>query len=311
MNYYKNNAGKGIPNFDDSIIKRLTKSEDYIVSPELERAVNLALFLGQPLLLTGDPGTGKTELARHLAQHFAKKEGDQILEIFNTKTTSSATDLFYTYDSLKHFQYAQNNAKSLSATEVEKLFIEYRALGRAIQAKKRCIVLIDEIDKAPRDLPNDILDVLEKLSFEVPELGYVGDKALKTTAENRPLVILTSNSEKNLPDAFLRRCVFYHIPFPKDDLLLKIIAKKCDQFNADEIQLVMTHFHLVQEKCKRKIPSTAELLQWVAVLEKLSEADRLKPEHLASPSEDQLKELESTYGILVKDKEDLKIVKGS
>lgn len=310
LDYYNTHfhagGAQGVPDFDDSILRRLTAGKDYILSPAIKRAVNLAIFLGQPLLLTGEPGTGKTELARHLAWRFLGDNYRDQYFVFNTKTTSSANDLLYSYDSLKHFQYIQNNTEELSSKVIEERFIQYQALGAAIKSGKRAIVLIDEIDKAPRDLPNDILDVLQRLSFEVPELGLVGNDRIETKSEHRPIVILTSNSEKNLPDAFLRRCVFYHIPFPEGEMLLEILQRKCDRFNQAQLDVLIRHFDQIREQCKRKKPSTAELLQWVAVLEKLDETGQLSPDQIDNPNEEQKAVLQSTYSILVKDKEDLK-----
>ena len=275
MNFYNRTSPKQpVPAYRENT--RLRDKSKYIVSPALEKAVNVAILLGQPLLLTGEPGTGKTELAHHLADFFDPDGRSDNLYIFNTKTTSSARDLFYRYDSLKHFQYAQNNDTIPSTEEVEKRFITYQAVGKAIKANRRCIVLIDEVDKAPRDLPNDILDVLENLSFEVPEIGKVGDQCIRTTPENRPIVILTSNSEKNLPDAFLRRCVFHHIPFPDDAMLLRIVKSKVSSLSEGDLDIAIAHFNDIRSKCERKKPATAELLQWVSVLEKLDESGRLK-----------------------------------
>ncbi len=310
MNYYTDHRGQGIPSFDNSLRERLTAGADYIASPALQRAANLAIFLGQPLLLTGEPGAGKTELARHLAQHFSAAGEVEHFYVFNTKTTSTAQDLFYRYDSLKHFQFVQNNREELDIAEIEKRFIRYQALGAAIRSNRRSILLIDEIDKAPRDFPNDILDVMEQLSFEVPELGLVGENRVSTTPENRPIVVMTSNSEKNLPDAFLRRCVYFNINFPDDEMLVQILQRKCARFDAQQLQQAVEHFHKVRDLCKRKKPSTAELLQWVTILERLDAAGRLSPDRLTNAQGEEQQELISTYGILVKDKEDLKTVVG-
>lgn len=308
LNAYDKLKNSGIPDFDHALHEQIRKSDAYLPSEQLKRAVELALLLGQPLLLTGEPGTGKTELARHLARHFSKPGEEVKFHVFNTKTTSSAQDLLYRYDALRHFQYAQNNAKELTLKEVEKRFIRYQALGRAIKENEhRAVVLIDEIDKAPRDFPNDLLDVLDRLSFEVPELEYEGEKCIKTTPAKRPIVILTSNSEKDLPAPFLRRCIFFHIEFPNKEMLEKILADKLSRFNGEQIAAIVNHFIRIREKCKRKQPSTAELLHWTVALEKLDESGRLPISRLDSPhNEAEKKEIISSYSLLIKNKDDWK-----
>ncbi|MCI5082828.1 MAG: MoxR family ATPase [Saprospiraceae bacterium] len=290
--------GRGsLPKFE--INERLNDPSLYKPSSALINAVNVALNLGQPLLLTGEPGTGKTQLAYHISWFF--QLGEPL--IFNAQTTSNATDLFYRYDALAHFQYNQNNAKALNDDEIEKLFVHYQALGRAIIDQERKVVLLDEIDKAPRDLPNDVLAAIEKLRFDVPEIN----KTYETTAENRPIIIMTSNSEKNLPDAFLRRVVYYHIPFPDASALLDIVSSKVDAFAKEDLEVVIQHFDGIRKdkglKLK-KLPATAELIFWANLLKKLD----FNIQHLTEPdkmgAEDKEK-LMTSYSVLAKTKEDM------
>ena len=229
---YKAEGQGQLPPFEPNT--QLNNPALYRPSQQLTDAVNVALSLGQPLLLTGEPGTGKTQLAYHIAWFF--QLGKPL--VVNIQTTATANDLFYKYDALSHFQYTQNNKEVLSPDEIERRFVRYQGLGAAIQSDKRHVVLLDELDKAPRDLPNDVLAAIEDLEFQVPEIG----KSFRTTAENRPIIVLTSNSEKNLPDPFLRRVVYYHIPFPDAEALLLILNSKVAGFQQAQFQPVVAHF---------------------------------------------------------------------
>ena len=239
---------------------KLQDASLYMPPKGLQSAVNVALALGQPLLLTGEPGTGKTQLAYHLAYFFGL--GKPL--VFNAQTTSVARDLFYRYDALGHFQYSQTQKNALSPDDVEARFIRYQALGEAIRHQQKAVVLLDEIDKAPRDLPNDVLAAIEDLRFDVPEVG----KTFASAADARPIIIMTSNSEKNLPDAFLRRVVYYHIPFPDHRSLLQIVAQKVDGFDEKGLDALVAHFENIRSGTEvklRKNPATAELIQWASL----------------------------------------------
>lgn len=280
-----------LPEFEK--ITRMEAPEGYVAAPALRDAVNVAIALGQPLLLTGEPGTGKTRLAYSIAHELSLG----LPKVFHTKTTSSARDMFYRYDSLGHFHDAQLRDK----TKIDiREYIKFEAMGEAIieSKEKRSVVLIDEVDKAPRDLPNDILNELENMNFYVKETGDF----FEAHKPNRPIMILTSNSEKNLPDAFLRRVVYYHIPFPDKDTLEKIITNRLalsDTFRSRMLTDAINHFMDIRKsKGLRKLPATAELLAWVHILDK-HQID------INSDIEGQLNKLAMSYSILAKNKEDL------
>ena len=290
----------------------ITDPAGYLADTGLRDAVNVALTLQQPLLVTGEPGTGKTQLAASIAHELELPPP----LIFHTKTTSTARDLFYRYDALRHFHDAQFQGQESNIDA----YIEYDCLGLAIllgmaaseadpflpqhlkgRGPIRSVVLIDEIDKAPRDLPNDVLNEIEEMRFTVKETG----RTFSTTREYRPIVVLTSNSEKNLPDAFLRRCAYYHIPFPNADRLKEIVSRRLSfdgHFSPDRVDHAIKHFEDLRELSLRKPPATAELLAWLQILERLDvDVENPKPEEADL--------LALTYSVLAKSKEDLALMR--
>jgi len=297
------------------------KAKKYIIHEALQNAYEVAVELGQPLLLTGEPGTGKTLLASKVAFDLSQKEGslfDPTVLEFNTKTTSTARDLFYTYDAISHFQTANIRRQSNDAAPETADFIELQALGKAIAFSnpkasdqaffstklparaQSSVVLIDEIDKAPRDFTNDILMEIDKFSFGIKEQN---NHQLHKSAQQQIAVIMTSNSEKNLPDAFLRRCVFYHIPFPSDDILIKIVKSQLGEgtkYTDDALDAIIATFNEVRANAVRKKPATAELLSWIRILEL---RDYLEADEKAKKTI-----MRQNLSVLVKTQEDWKVI---
>ncbi|MFQ5352167.1 MAG: AAA family ATPase [Candidatus Binatia bacterium] len=232
---------------------RFTGTDDYIVSPPLVDAVNCSIALGRPLLIKGEPGTGKTLLALHVAQALAMP-----IESWHVKSTSKAADGLYVYDTLQRLNDARFGDGDVSDI---RRYIKYGPLGRAFASSERCVLLIDEIDKADLEFPNDLLRELDEMRFTVLETGD------EIAARERPVVIITSNNEKELPDAFLRRCVFHFIEFPDRRLMEKIVAVHHANLDVKLLDQVLIKFYWLREQNDlRKKPSTSELIDWIAVL---------------------------------------------
>lgn len=228
----------------------------YIAAPDLVAAVNASLAVEQPLLVTGEAGTGKTMLAYSMAAELGLGE----VEVFAVRSDHRGRDLLYEFDNLQRFYDAQVKD---SRAENRAHYIRFGALGRAIRAGERKVVLIDEIDKAPRDFPNDLLDALDRMIIRVAETNE------EFRTEVRPVVVITSNRESQLPDPFLRRCVFHHIEFPDREQLQKILTERLGHLEITETLLgrIIDQFVKVREvESLLKKPATSELLTWALVL---------------------------------------------
>jgi MoxR-like ATPase len=248
--------------------KRLMiESEPYLASAELQDAVNLAIALGRPLLLQGDPGSGKTRLAHAVAFSLGLP-----LEEAYIKSTSRAQDLLYSYDAVSRLYDAQlHHSDSASGPDVRdaREYIRLGPLGRAIARASvgyRSVVLIDEIDKADIDFPNDLLHELDQLTFEVPEAPGMRFSVPTDRPNLRPLIFVTNNEEKTLPTAFLRRCIFHYVTFPDDpDYLAQILAMHevgSEDLGAEAIRVLLR----LRQLDLAKKPGLSELLDWVGYL---------------------------------------------
>ena len=260
------------------------KSTDtYIASHELMSAVNVARALSKPLLIKGEPGTGKTMLARAIAESLGMP-----LISWNIKSTTKAQDGLYMYDTIQRLYDGQFGEEGVDDI---KRYIKLGKLGEAFSSDVQVVLLIDEIDKADLEFPNDLLWELDQMEF------YIHETKETIKAKHRPVVIITSNAEKELPDAFLRRCVFHYIAFPDRELMDEIVRTHFEKVDEHILSEAMDVFYQIRdEKSIKKKPSTSELIDWVNALQ------------LGGISADQIKAALPFIGTVIKKDEDLETV---
>lgn len=228
-------------------------SSKYVVSEDLLRIVNISIALQKPLLIKGEPGTGKTMLAEAISEALGKK-----LIIWNIKSTTKAQDGLYVYDTVQRLYDSQFGGEGVD--DIKK-YIKLGKLGEAFSDKEQVILLIDEIDKADLEFPNDLLWELDKMEFYIPETKET------IAAQQRPIVIITSNAEKELPDAFLRRCVFHYIEFPDRELMAEIVNVHFQDLDQHLLDQVLEAFYRIRSLPQiKKKPSTSEIIDWIQAL---------------------------------------------
>ncbi len=229
-------------------------TETYVASQELMSAVNVAIALEKPLLIKGEPGTGKTMLAKAISDSLGKK-----LIVCNIKYTTKAQDGLYMYDTIQRLydgQFGEEGVDDISR------YIKLGKLGEAFSADEQVVLLIDEIHKADLEFPNDLLWELDQMEF------YINETKETVKAKHRPIVIITSNAEKELPDAFLRRCIFHYIAFPDKELMSEIVRTHFDSLDENLLSEALKAFYEIREiRDVKKKPSTSELIDWIRALQ--------------------------------------------
>ncbi len=269
------------------MFEQFSGTDSYITSPELRDVVNVAIALEKPLVVRGEPGTGKTLLAHALAEDL-----DLPLLTWHVKSTTDAEDGLYLYDTVQRLHDSRFGDGDVSDVAQ---YIELGPLGKAFEMSEqdgeRPVLLIDEIDKADMEFPNDLLHELDNMTFEIQETGRTVE------AQQRPIVIITSNAEKELPDAFLRRCIFHYISFPDRDLMRRIVDVHHPDIEDELVARAIERFYWLRDRPEvRKQPSTSELIDWIGALARAG----VDPERL----EDELPFL----GTLLKKEQDLEKV---
>jgi len=256
----------------------------YVASEQLLSAVNVAVTLKKPLLIKGEPGTGKTMLADAVARSLGKK-----LIIWNIKSTSKAQEGLYMYDTIQRLydgQFGEEGVDDIAR------YIKLGKLGEAFRSDEQVILLIDEIDKADLEFPNDLLWELDQMEF------YIHETKETVRAKHRPIVIITSNAEKELPDAFLRRCIFHYIDFPDPELMEEIVRVHLPDIEDNLLKQAFEVFYDIRAmKDVRKKPSTSELIDWLNVLQ------------LGGIPADEIKKKLPFVGVIIKKDEDMEVVK--
>ncbi|AKX51895.1 AAA family ATPase [Thiopseudomonas alkaliphila] len=264
-------------------------TESYVATEDLKLAVNAAITLQRPLLVKGEPGTGKTMLAEQLAEAF-----DTELITWHIKSTTKAHQGLYEYDAVSRLRDSQLNSEKVHDV---RNYINKGKLWEAFEADKRVILLIDEIDKADIEFPNDLLQEIDKMEFYV----YETDETIK--AKHRPIIIITSNNEKELPDAFLRRCFFHYIAFPDRDTLQKIVDVHYPGISQELVnEALEVFFDIRNVPGLKKKPSTSELVDWL----KLLMADNITADVLRE--RDTTKAIPPLAGALVKNEQDVTLL---
>ena len=259
-------------------------TKGYVASRQLLDSVNVAIALQKPLLIKGEPGTGKTMLAEAVAQSLGKR-----LIVWNIKSTTKAQDGLYLYDTIQRLydgQFGEEGVDDISR------YIRLGKLGEAFAADEQAVLLIDEIDKADLEFPNDLLWELDQMEF------YIHETKRTVKAKHRPIVIITSNAEKELPDAFLRRCIFHYIDFPDEELMEEIVRAHFPQVEETLLREAMAAFYEIRSfRVVRKKPSTSELIDWIRALQ------------IGGIAPDRIRSQLPFLGVIVKKDEDLETIR--